>query len=137
MFASDDPDDDELVYKIGRTTGKRQGFVNAAESIQLRAVKVDQATGTRTYEITIARIVVPDRWKDLKNAENHDSWETIAFSWGGYSGSAIYNRHGIFIGLLFGGSVASGKSYFTPVEHLFEDIKRVTGAVKVELLGAP
>lgn len=58
-----------------------------------------------------------------------------SFSEEGDSGALVVTRSGEVVGLLFGGSQGKNVSYFTHVNDLVEDIKAVTGAVAVRMMG--
>lgn len=55
------------------------------------------------------------------------------FSKEGDSGALIFDNDGGVIGLLFGGCPRKHTSYFTPIESVFADIKKVTGAMDVRI----
>ena len=78
-------DEDELVYKIGRTTGLTRGRVNAIEVDGLR-VQYDMGVVEFDGQIQIAP------------ADNEP------FSLGGDSGSLIFDRHRRAVALLFAGN---------------------------------
>lgn len=48
--------------------------------------------------------------------------------------AAIFDKFRIFIGLFFAGNDLKGIGYFTAVEDLFFDIKRMTFAEEVDFL---
>ena len=56
------------------------------------------------------------------------------FSEPGDSGAFALNRGGQCVGIVFGGNSFTESSYVTPVNTLFEDIKRYTGAIDVKIL---
>ena len=133
MFDYQDPIPDELVTKYGRTTGARNGFVNAARSTQLQCISESGSGGDFEYRTANAWVVIPERWH---NELTDEEKLRRAFSLRGDSGAAVFNQMTYFKGLLFGGVKGGDMSYFTPVQDLFEDIKRTTDAVEVQLLGA-
>ena len=58
------------------------------------------------------------------------------FSEKGDSGSFVLNNVGRVVGLLFGGCGVKNVSYFTHAKDLIADIKEVTGAKAVRLVGS-
>jgi len=50
------------------------------------------------------------------------------------SGTFVFAEDGDVIGLLWGGAERRNISYVTPIEDIFDDIKRVTGAMEVRIL---
>lgn len=59
------------------------------------------------------------------------------FSGKGDSGSLVLTLDGEVVGLLLGGSKAKNVSYFIHGVDLVADIKAVTGAVAVRVMGSP
>ena len=129
----DNPKPNEEVFKVGRTTGLTTGYVNPVTSTRLIGVRKLRGGNTLMYETVEAQLVVNALHSDQREEAGE---RTETFSSLGDSGSAIFARDGCFKGLLFGGCEKSDRHYFTPVDVLFEDIKRKTGAVEIGLIGA-
>jgi hypothetical protein len=64
-----DPIPDEPVIKYGRTTGVRNGFVNAARSTQLQYISESGSGGDFEYRTPIAWFVIPERWHNKPTDE--------------------------------------------------------------------
>ncbi|KAL8732746.1 MAG: hypothetical protein Q9166_002526 [cf. Caloplaca sp. 2 TL-2023] len=82
------------------------------------------------------QIVPHDSTTEVKVANNSSEVhvtgidKNIPFAWPGDSGSAIFNTDGHFVGLFHSGNhleFKERKCSFTPVDDLFEDIRRKTG----------
>ena len=108
------------------------GFVNAPESIQLKAVEEDKDTKVTTYITTFARLVLSENHIELKASPGPADREPLVFSLAGDSGSIIFNGNTLLKGQMFGGFDDGSTTYFTPVEDLFNDIKFMTGATEVK-----
>ncbi|KAK2770476.1 hypothetical protein FQN53_005535 [Emmonsiellopsis sp. PD_33] len=111
------PNADEPLYKIGRTTGFKEGKYSILKSVLLPSGHLDAQQNPiekETYEHVITGV-------------------TTKFSQPGDSGAVIFDQFCNFIGLLFAGSFETNATYFTPAETLFEDIKKMTGALDVRI----
>lgn len=68
-----------------------------------------------------------------------ETWEHAAessagnFSEPGDSGSWVFTREGMVVGMVWGGSANSEVSYVTPIEAILDDIKQVTGAAEARI----
>ncbi|KAK2757959.1 hypothetical protein FQN54_004365 [Arachnomyces sp. PD_36] len=110
---------DEILYKLGRTTGFTAGRYDGLRSIQLHTYQKD-SSGNKIMEETYEHTIVGEPGK--------------LFSDRGDSGAIIFDITCGSIGLLFGGNADTKASYFTPFPQLFEDVKRITGAKKIRIL---
>lgn len=105
------------VFKLGRTTNATEGMFSGLKSLVLETGKGD--SGETVVKETL------EHW--IAAYDNADS----RFSKPGDSGAVVLDKNGRFVGLLFGGGVEKNITYFTPWKRLFDDIKHITGALKV------
>jgi hypothetical protein len=124
------PDLHKRVFKVGRRSDETCGFVNCVETTMLSGWRYDK--GKLVYDIGGAWVIT-DRTVEDDEGEPRSSG---FFSDKGDSGSAVFNKGGEFVGLLFGGTYPERDvSYVTAAQDLVEDIKHITGAVEVTMLG--
>ncbi|KAL4779658.1 hypothetical protein BJX76DRAFT_365088 [Aspergillus varians] len=110
-FGAKLPENDEEVYKIGRATGFTTGTYANLKVCHI-AGQVD-----KTWEHAV---VVPQGGSFLAEGD---------------SGSLLFNFTGTVMGMFFGGSNTGDIGYFTSTQDLLEDIKRITGATEIRILG--
>ena len=112
------PNSIEQLYKCGRSTnftsGKHSGILQA---------QIARARGPHGQVLTK---VTNEHAVTVVTTEN-------PFSRPGDSGSFIFDHSGGVIGLLIGGCLRKNCSYFTAIENVFLDIKKVTGAIDVRI----
>lgn len=71
----------------------------------------------------------------FKPVHNIQYQSPLYFSRAGYSGAAVFDSFGVFIGLCFAGNDHTGSGYFTAAKDLSSsEIKRLTFAEEVKLL---
>ncbi|KAK2804659.1 hypothetical protein FQN50_006498 [Emmonsiellopsis sp. PD_5] len=109
------PKPNEHLYKLGRTTEFTEGNYSLLKSILLPSDYQRNQIQKETYEHAIV-------------GKNHKS-----FSRPGDCGAVIFDLYCNFVGLLFAGNCGSNATYFTPAETLFEDIRKITGALDVRI----
>jgi hypothetical protein len=126
------PVGDELVFKIGRTTGPTAGFINSIRRITLQGWQPGD-DGIPEYDIGQAWIVASTTRGSVRQS---DRVFHPPFCDRGDSGSAIFNQSGEFKGLLIGGTTDRivDDNFFISADDLFEDIKEFTGADEVKLI---
>lgn len=117
--AVDDPADAKFsqyqrLYKFGRRTNFTIGRFSGLKVLELKCWKTGNIIVANECSVT-----------SLPGSE--------AFSKRGDSGSFIVDCVANFVGLLFAGNKATGVTYYTPANILFEDIKQTTGARAVRL----
>ena len=115
---------DEKLFIRGRSSGVSMGSYAGEKTTVLMSLKYDNHEALRKT-ITREHSIAP--MKDLHGRG------TLYFGRAGDSGSAVVTYQGGFVGLLFASNDFTGTSYFTPVETLFTDIKKMTRAEAVEL----
>lgn len=106
-----------IVWKFGRTTHFTYGFVSPILS------NYRSASGVESTELLIA----DPPWLDVDDCRD-------IFSADGDSGSLAWDSEGHVYGMLWGGKEADFVTYITPIEYVFEDIRRVCSAKEVSLV---
>jgi hypothetical protein len=112
--------DDQAYSKAGRSTGFTTGLYSG-----LKKAHIHKEFNPHSRE-----------W------EKRATWECVLLKHQspplaepGDSGSLVYDPlAGEVVGLLFAESKADGHFLFTPILDVFEDIKRVTGAIDVQIV---
>ena len=112
-------EEDLDMYKVGRTTGFTRSHYNGR-------IKSTISSWVRSAD------------NQLSFVTGHDSsvssnYRSVDFGAGGDSGSFIMDQTGAFVGLYWAGNTYSNMGYFMEARDLFEDIRRITGAVEVKL----
>ncbi|KAH8430003.1 uncharacterized protein LDX57_007676 [Aspergillus melleus] len=105
----------DRVFKCGRATGYTAGYYSELAEFHIlteMANGVERPIVTREYAIT----------------------NSSAFSEPGDSGALIFNRDLQVVGMIFAISERNMRTYFTHIDDLFRDIKRVTGAQVVKIM---
>ena len=114
------PISDEIdVFKWGRTTHLTRGRYRGSEQSETKLWARD-AQGNKVECIRPDSVVVGM------------GYDTI-FSRGGDAGAFVVDRFGSLVGLVWGANDNTGVTYVMQVDDLFEDIKRMTGAIEVRL----
>ncbi|CAG8168173.1 unnamed protein product [Penicillium salamii] len=111
-------DGGEGVCKSGRTSQHTEGYINHVKQVDITHVYDPQCPG-------LGRPV--PTWEHAATSHNK-----VHFADEGDSGSFIYDWVGDVLGLVIGGS-PYGSVTFTPMVDVLSDIKKVTGAEKVEI----
>ena len=107
------PGHQDLLGKVGRTTGYTVGRYNAIEaSILTRPRASSEAVVTHEHQVVL--------------------YAQQVFTEKGDSGSFVFDKHSRFVGMLVCGTT-EGCGFFTPAKVLFADIMRVTGAEAVRV----
>ncbi|OQD75914.1 hypothetical protein PENDEC_c005G04444 [Penicillium decumbens] len=109
---------DTTFYKSGRSTFLTKGRYSELQSVHVHRVPISDDGKFRTVE-TFEHAFV--------------SISGGPFSEGGDSGSFVFAEDGDVIALLWGGIERRDVTYVTPIEEVFDDIKRVTGALDVRI----
>lgn len=109
---------DMVLFKSGRSTSITQARFN-----QLKSVLV-----TREPDPVHGGLRLVTTWEHA-----FVSISDKPFADPGDSGTFVFTELGGVIGLLWGGAERSTTGYVTPIEAIFDDIKRVTGAVEVRI----
>lgn len=118
MSGTDIPSHGRL-YKAGRAT-----HLTSGEDVGLRSVHIHR------HIVQGKEIPVETYEHCIKGQRN------TRFSRHGDSGAFIFDSQGCVVGLLFGGSEAKYTSYYTHIHDIFADIKEVTGATGVRIMGS-
>ncbi|RDW93003.1 uncharacterized protein DSM5745_00325 [Aspergillus mulundensis] len=110
-------DNGEALYKVGRKTGVAHGVYTA-----LRTAKVARqyADGAWVDKVTLEHTVMSDD-------------RNKSFVMGGDSGALVYSLNGLVVGMCFGGQNDGELGYFTHIQDVLEDIRRVTGVKEIRL----
>lgn len=109
-----------ILYKCGRSSGVTRARFSKLQSAQV-CKKLNRQTGqledTATWEYVVA------------------APEGTIFAEPGDSGSFVFNVNGGVVALFWGspGRHSSGRGYVTPIDDIFEDIKRVTHCTNVRI----
>lgn len=110
----------ETLFKVGRSTKVTYGsFQEICETDTVKSWQYKDASGFE--EVSTLECAVVMEYGDHLFGEPGDS------------GSLLFNSQGQLVGLYFGGNDRTNVSYFTPIEVVFDDIKRITGCVEVDL----
>ncbi|KAK2847610.1 hypothetical protein FQN49_005716 [Arthroderma sp. PD_2] len=110
------PEEREKVLKLGRSTEKTKGYFSGLKSALLNVY--DGKGGMSEV-------------KTLEYAVTGASG--TLFSDPGDSGALVFDEGANCIGMIFAGSTTSKASYVTLLPDLYDDIKRITGAVDVRI----
>ena len=107
---------------MGRTTNFTRGQYNGIGQSTIKSWKIN-LDGKREEVFGHEKAIVgrPIAFRDH-------------FGTRGDSGAFVVNEYGSLVGLYWGGNEYSGVSFFTEINHVFEDIKTITGA---KLVGLP
>ena len=110
----------EIVLKVGRATGTT--FGNFQKMLQTDTLH--SWTQKETGE-----------WEEVTTLECAvlTPYGSEPFGRAGDSGSFVFSTEGEMIGLYFGGNDHTGLSYFTRIQDVFDDIKKITQAKEVTL----
>ncbi|KAI9373268.1 hypothetical protein BJX61DRAFT_552323 [Aspergillus egyptiacus] len=116
-FTTSRPKLGEKLYKVGRAIGLTAGLYSGLKVChvakqEVGGKEIDIPTFEHAFAIPQGHLV-----------ERGDS------------GSLIFDRQGRVYGMLFGGNFLNNIGYFTHTADLIDDIKRVTGASDVRLVG--
>lgn len=132
------PQPDQLVFKQGKTSGRTFGWVNALFETKLKGYKWVRKGIEHypEYKYGWCQQIVDESHRHGVRYTQYDHLrnDRTQFSTKGDSRSAIFDIEGSFKGLLVGGVTLMDYSSFIPVEELFADICRLTGASEVRML---
>lgn len=107
-----------VVFKSGRSTSITQAKFHGLKSVLITREPIPMYGTFRlvtTWEYAFASI------------------SEGPFAEPGDSGTFVSTRLGGVVGLLWGGAERNDIGYVTPIEAVFDDIKKVTGAVEVRI----
>lgn len=104
------------LFKCGRTTGYTKGVYNGLKTVHLtHAVINGELVPQPTLEHTVTNQGDP-------------------FALRGDSGALVIDSQARVVGLHWGGLDSGSVAYFTHIEDVLEDIKRVTGAKEIRMM---
>lgn len=104
------------LFKCGRTTGYTKGVYNGLKTVHLtHAVINGELVPQPTLEHTVTNQGDP-------------------FALRGDSGALVIDSQARVVGLHWGGLDSGSVAYFTHIEDVLEDIKRVTGAEDIRMM---
>lgn len=107
-----------VLFKSGRSTSITKAKFSELESVLITREPDPVHGGTRlvtTWEYAFASI------------------SNRPFAEPGDTGAFVFTGLGGVVGLLWGGAERNDTGYVTPIEAIFDDIKRVTGAVEIRI----
>ncbi|PGG98147.1 hypothetical protein AJ79_08970 [Helicocarpus griseus UAMH5409] len=114
------PKPGDPLFKVGRTISFKEDRYNGLPSIILEEGATD-SDGHNMARVT------------YEHAVSYYGYQRDQFFINGDAGSVVFDRHSAFVGILFAGKEQGGIGYFTPIETVLEDIKRITGAQDIRI----
>ena len=136
MDAFEDPKAGETLFKIGRTTGLTVGKLNATYGyLHSKYCGVWPEVSEDIMHDFGPEVVLDQPTVAKVNVTVSAFARGQAFCKRGDSGSVVFNGEGRMVGLLVAGTEAFEVGFFTPQRELLEDIKAMTGAKTIHLVG--
>ncbi|KAJ5893857.1 hypothetical protein N7495_005548 [Penicillium taxi] len=113
----------KTVFKTGRSTGLSQATWGTLCQVSFSREQDPSVPGGSKFKAT---------WEHCITSPSNKPFSEL-----GDSGSLVWLGRGRVVGILHSGGERVNTSYITPIEDIFEDIKRISGACEVRMKSLP